>query len=87
MINMFQKSWNENCANVKNEDGFKTNMITIALDDSEDHSTSKKLIELVRTEMMEFRKKLLESKPVSTLKELRLQIIRPGGVRMKGSNN
>ena len=80
---MFQKSWNENCANVKNEDDFKTNMITIALDDSEDHSTSKK----IRTEMMEFRKKLLESKPVSTLKELGLQIIKPGGVRMKGSNN
>ena len=80
---MFQKSWNENCANVKNEDDFKANMITIALDDSEDHSTSKK----IRTEMMEFRKKLLESKPVSTLKELRLQIIKPGGVRMKGSNN
>ena len=37
--------------------------------------------------MLEFRKKLLESKPVSTLKELRLQMIKPEGVRMKGSNN
>ena len=87
MMNMFHKSWNENCANVKNEDDFKTNMITIALDESEDHSTSKKFIELVGTEMLEFRKKLLESKPVSTLKELRLQMIKPEGVRMKGSNN
>ena len=37
--------------------------------------------------MLEFRKKLLESKPVSTLKQLRLQMIKPEGVRMKGSNN
>ena len=41
-------------------------MITIALDSSEDHLVSKKLMDLVGTEMLEFRKKLLEKKPVST---------------------
>ena len=37
--------------------------------------------------MLVFRKKLLESKPVATSKELRIQMIKPEGVRMKGSNN
>ena len=54
------------CAKVNNENVFKTNMITIALDSSEDHLVSKKLMDLVGTEMLEFRKKHLEKKPVST---------------------
>ena len=49
MMNMFQKSWNETCAKVNNE-----NMITIVLDGSEDHLASKKLMDLVGTEMLEF---------------------------------
>ena len=62
-------------------------MITISLDGNEYHLASKKLMELVGTEMLEFRKKLLESKPVSTLKKLPLQMVKPDGVRMKGSKN
>ena len=50
------------CAKVNNENVFKTNMITIALDSSEDHLVSKKLMDLVGTEMLEFRKKFLEKK-------------------------
>ena len=84
MMNMFQKSWNETCAKMNNEYVFKTNMITIALDGSEDHLASKKLMDSVGTEMLELRKKLLESKPVSTLKELPLQMVKSEGVRMKG---
>ena len=38
---MFQKSWNETCAKVNNENVSKTNMITIALDGSEDHLATK----------------------------------------------
>ena len=87
MMNMFQKSWNETCAKVNNENLFKTNMITIALDGSEDQLASKNLMDLVGTETLEFWKKLRGCKPVSTLKELRLQIMKPEGVRMKGSNN
>ena len=78
MISMFQKSWNKTCAKVTNENVFKINMVTIALDSNEDHLASKKLMDLVGAEMLEFRKELLESKPVSTLKELRLQMIKPG---------
>ena len=64
-MNMFQKSWHETCAKVSNENVFETNMITIALDGNEDH------LVIVGTELLEFRIKILESKPVSTLKELR----------------
>ena len=87
MMNIFKKSWNETCAKLNNQNVFKANMITIALDDSEDRLARKKLMDLVGTAQLEFRKDLLESKPVSTLKELRLQMIKPEGVRMKGSNN
>ena len=41
---------------------------SIALDGSEDHLASKKLMDLVGTEILEFQKMLLESKPVSTLR-------------------
>ena len=68
MMNMFQKSWNKTYAKVNNENVFKKNMITIALDGSEDHLASKKLMDLVGTEILEFQKMLLESKPVSTLR-------------------
>ena len=43
MTNMFQKSWNEACAKLNNENVFKTNMITITLDSSDDHLMSKSL--------------------------------------------
>ena len=76
MTSMFQKSWNDTCAKVTNENIFKTNMITIAFDGSRDHLASIKLMDLVGTEMLKFRKKLLESKPTTTLKELRLQMIK-----------
>ena len=87
MMNIFKKSWNETCAKLNNQNVFKTNMITIALDDSEDRLARKKLMDLVGTAQLEFRKDLLESKPVSTLKELRLQMIKPESIQMKGSNN
>ena len=58
MINMFQKSRNETCAKVNNENVFKTNLITTTLDGSEDQLASKMLMDLVGTEMLEFQKKL-----------------------------
>ena len=51
---MFQKSSNETCAKANNKNVFKTNMITIPLDSSEYHFASKKLMDLVGTEMLEF---------------------------------
>ena len=55
---MFQKSRNETCAKVNNENVFKTNLITTTLDGSEDQLASKMLMDLVGTEMLEFQKKL-----------------------------
>ena len=49
MMNMFQKSWNETYPKVNNE-----NMIIIVLVGSEDHLASKKLMDLVGNEMLEF---------------------------------
>ena len=48
-MNMFQKSWNKTCAKVNNENVFKTNMIIIVLDGSENQPASKKLMDLVGT--------------------------------------
>ena len=62
--NRLEMKW---CAKVNNENVFRINMITIALDGSEDHLVSKKLMDFAGTEMLEFRKKLLEKNPVSTL--------------------
>ena len=47
MMNMFQKSWSETSAKVNNENVLKINMITIAIDGSEDHIASKKIMYLV----------------------------------------
>ena len=65
---------------VNNENASKINIITIVLNGSEDHLAGKKLMDLVGTEMLELQEKLLESKPVSTLKKFRLQMIKPEGV-------
>ena len=62
MMQMFQESWNETCTNVDNKLVFKTNMITLALDGSEDHLASTKLMDLIGKEMLEFRENLLSSK-------------------------
>ena len=78
MMQMFQES------NVNNEFVFKTNLITLALDGSEDHLASRKLMDLIGKEMLEFRENLLPSKPAATLKELRAQMIKPEGAQMKG---
>ena len=59
-------------------------MITLALDGSEDHLASKKLMDLIGKEMLEFREQTLSCKPAATLKELRVQMIKPEGERMKG---
>ena len=88
MMNMMNmKSWNEWTVKVNNENASKINIITIVLNGNEDHLAGKKLMDLVGTEMLELQEKLLESKPVSTLKKLRLQMIKPEGVWMNGSNN
>ena len=46
MMQIFQELWKETSTNVNNRIAFKTN-ITLALDGSEDHLASTKLINLI----------------------------------------
>ena len=46
MKQIFQESWKATSANVNNRLVFKTNIITLALDGSEDHLASTKLMNL-----------------------------------------
>lgn len=66
MMQMFQELWKEACANINNKLGFKTNMITLALDGTEDHLTSTKFMDVIVKEIPEFRKQFLSSKPAAT---------------------
>ena len=69
------------------EQTFKTNMTTLALDGSEDYLASQKLTNLVGEEMLLFRKKLLVSKPAATLREVRSQMSKPEGVKRNPPEN
>ena len=52
MMEMFDKAWDKTCSDVDNEQAFKTNMMTLAFDGSEDHLASIKLMHLVGDEML-----------------------------------
>ena len=71
----------ETCSDGDNEQTFKSNMMTLAFDGSEDHIASKKLMILVEEEMLIFREQLLTSTAPATTKELRSKITKPEGVR------
>ena len=47
MMDMFNNAWQEVYDRIDNVDAYKKNMISIALDGSEDHLASKKLMDLV----------------------------------------
>ena len=47
MMEMFYNAWEKTCSDVDNEQTFKSNMMTLAFDGSEDHFASKKLMDLV----------------------------------------
>ena len=87
MMSLFQESWKETLGQVDNEHVFRTNMITLALDGSEDHLASQKLIDLVGPEMLQFREELVKSEAVVSLNELRKQMIKQEGVRYKTSSD
>ena len=71
-MQIIQESCKQICANVHKELFSKTNMITLALDGSEDHLVSEKFMDLIRKEMLGFREQLLTSKPAVTLSLLRM---------------
>ena len=87
MMNLFNDAWNQAYDQVDNVNVFKKNMVTIALDGSEDVLASRKLMDLVGKEMIEFRDKLLKSEPVTSLKELRKLMIEPEGVKYKHNHD
>ena len=88
MMDIFNNAWQEEYNRIDNVDAYKKNMISIALDGSEDHLASKKLMDLVGEEMLAFREELLKSEPVSSLKDLMKQITPPEGMHRstKSSN-
>ena len=77
MMDMFSNAWQEEYDRIDNVDVYKKNMISIALDGSEDHLASKKIMDPVGEEMLAFREELLKSEPVSSLKDLKKQITPP----------
>ena len=84
MMSLFQESWKETLRQVDNEHVFRTNMITLVLDGSEDHLASQKLMHFVGPEMLQFREELVTFEAIASLKELRKQMIKP--VRYKTSS-
>ena len=81
MMEMFYDAWEKTSSDVDNEQIFKSNMMTLAFDGSEDHLASKKLTDLVGEEMLIFRKHLLKSTTTALFKELRSTITKSEGVR------
>ena len=80
MMEMFYNAWEKTCSDVNCEQTYKSNMMTLAFDGSEDHLASKKLMDLVGEEMLVFREQLLKSTAPDTLKQLRSKITKPEGV-------
>ena len=54
MMEMFYNAWEKTCSDVDNEQIFKSNMMALDFNGSDDHLDSKKLIDLVGEEMLIF---------------------------------
>ena len=62
---------------------FKQLFVTNKLDGSEDYLVSDKLFDLIGNDMVEFRKKLIESRTPDTIQAVIKNIIPPEGIRRK----
>ena len=83
MMRMISEAWSNVQDQVDSELAFKRNMISVALDGSEDYLISPKLRDVVGEELFEWRKCLMNSTPVESLKLLEKQMIAPKGVTRK----
>ena len=83
MMSMLLQAWES--LQVDTERAFKSLLVTNALDRSEDYLVSDKLFVLIGDEMVNFRKKLMSSDSVKTLKEVIRNLIPPKGVKRKGN--
>ena len=83
IMSLFNSAWTTVYDHLDNVLIYKRNMITLALDGSEDHLANRKLFDLVGKEMLAYREELMKESPPATLKELRKLIIPPEGVKYK----
>ena len=81
MMEMFYSAGEKTCSDVDNEQTFKSNMMTLVFDGTEEHLASKKLMNLVEEQILIFWEQLLKSTAPATIKELRSKITKPEGVR------
>ena len=81
MIDMLCKSFDT--VQFDSELAFKRNFLSNKLDGSEDHLVSSELYNLVKAEVVEFRKNLMESSPPKSLSALLKTITPPEGVRTR----
>ena len=81
MMEMFYNAWEKTCSDVDNEQIFKSNMMALDFNGSDDHLDSKKLMDLVGEEMLIFGEQLLKSTAPAAIKELHSKITKPEGVR------
>ena len=84
MMRMLLRAWD--LLDVDTEKEFKSLFVTNALDGSEDYLVSDKLYTLVGNDMVRFRKELMSSRPIKTLKEVIKKLIPPKGVKRKGND-
>ena len=87
MMRMLDVAWKSVLGRVDVDDRFKALWVTNNFDGSEDFLVSQKIMDLVGTEMIEYRKRLMEKESPKTLKQLISKIRPPKGVRRKGEGN
>ena len=87
MMRMLDIAWKSVLGRVDVEDRFKALWVTNNFDGSEDFLVSQKIMDLVGTELIEYRKRLMEKESPKTPKQLMSKIRPPKGVRRKGEGN
>ena len=87
MMRILDIAWKSVLGRVDVEDRFKALWATNNFDRSEDFLVSQKIMDLVGTELIEYRKRLMENESPNTLKQLLSKITPPKGVRRKGEGN
>ena len=60
MMEIFYNAWEKTCSDTDNEHTFKSNMMTLAFDESENNLANKRLMDLLGEEILIFREKLLK---------------------------
>ena len=83
MMLMISEAWSNVQDQVDSELAFKRNIISVALDGSEDYLISPKLRDVVGEELFEWSRCLMNYTPVESLKLLEKQMRPPKGVTRK----